>query len=240
MDPDLLLAGLQAGNTAALARAISVVEKPAPASNGSWPRFIPRSAGPAGSASPARPAPASPRSSSAGHRLPSGAACAWPSSRSIPPVRLPAAPCSATASAWNPWPSTRASSSAPWPVADRSAVSPPRPAKSATCSMPPASTASWSKRWASASPSWTSPAWRTRRCSSWCPSRATASRRSSPASWRSPTCSWSTRPTVRARRSCDRRSRSRWASGAGNAFRHVPAHHGRAWAGGEAGAAGAR
>ena len=60
----------------------------------------------------------------------------------------------------------------------------------------------------------------TSRSSCWCPAPATRCRRSRPASWRSPTSSWSTRPTARApigwcsrsRRTC-RCRRSRPASG---------------------------
>ena len=61
------------------------------------------------------------------------------------------------------------------------------------------------RAWARASS--TSPAWPIPRCWSWSPNRATVSRPSSPASWRRPISSWSTRRTARARTSCGRRSR---------------------------------
>ena len=71
------------------------------------------------------------------------------SSRSTRPRPSPAARSSATASAWPRSTRTRASSSARWRRAAPSAASPARPATPWTCSTPPASTWSSSRRSAS-------------------------------------------------------------------------------------------
>ncbi len=108
MDPDILLAGLQGGNTAALARAISVVENERPG----FERLLAEvhrslGQGPPDRGLPGRRAPANPPSLSVWSPPTGRPGCESPSWPWIPPAPSPAARSSATASAWNPWRSTQ-------------------------------------------------------------------------------------------------------------------------------------
>ena len=126
-----LLADFDAGQKAALARAVSIVENHrAGIRRGCSARCSRASAARAASASPGRRAPARARSPRARARLSRRRAHASASSPSIRRRRSPAARCSAIASAWRPSRSIPACSSARWRRAARSAGSPRRRAKS--------------------------------------------------------------------------------------------------------------